>query len=67
MYDAAAKRIGYVNFIGREFQSYSSAIIAAPREEEEARELLRLISEISGGFSGPGNPSRAKVSPPIRA
>lgn len=45
MYDAAAKRIEYVNFIEREFQGYFSAIIAAPREEQEARELLRLISE----------------------
>jgi len=45
MYEAAAKRIEYLNFIEREFQNHFSEIIAAPRSDDEARDLLRLISE----------------------
>ena len=34
MYDAAAKRIEYLNFIEREFQNYFSMIIAEPRGDD---------------------------------
>ncbi len=45
VYDAADKRIDYVNFVKKEYMSYFSRIITAVDEEHQSRELMRIINQ----------------------
>ena len=45
VYDAADKRIEYVNFVKKEYMSYFSRIVTAVDEESQSRELMRIINQ----------------------
>ena len=44
VYEAAEKRIEYVNFLEREYVEYFSKVVSAVNDEKESRNLLRLIT-----------------------
>ncbi len=45
VFDAAAKRIEYVDFLEREYIGYFSKVVATVKDENESRELLKLITQ----------------------
>lgn len=45
VYEAAAKRIEYVNFLEREYVTFFSKVVASVKDEDDSRELLRLIAQ----------------------
>ena len=44
IFDAAGKRIEYVDFVKKEYMAYFSRVVAQIHEESESRELIRLIN-----------------------
>jgi phosphate:Na+ symporter len=45
VFEAAAKRIEYINFLEREYVGYFSKVVATAKDESESRELLKLIMQ----------------------
>jgi phosphate:Na+ symporter len=45
VFEAAAKRIEYVDFLEREYVGYFSKVVATAKDENESRELLKLIMQ----------------------
>ena len=45
VYDAAEKRIEYVNFVKKEYMSYFSKVVATVLDENESKELMRTIRQ----------------------
>lgn len=45
VYDAAEKRIEYVNFVKKEYMSYFSKVVATVFDENESKELMRTIRQ----------------------
>ncbi|MDY6943794.1 MAG: Na/Pi symporter [Pseudomonadota bacterium] len=45
IYDAAEKRIEYVNFLKKEYLNYFSKIVSKITDEQQSRELIRIINQ----------------------
>jgi len=45
VYDAAEKRIEYVNFVKKEYMSYFSKVVATVLDQNESKELMRTIRQ----------------------
>ena len=45
IFDAAEKRIEYVNFVKKEYLGYFSKVVTKVKEEEESKELIRIINQ----------------------
>lgn len=45
VFEAAGKRIEYVNFIEKEYTAYFSRIVASVNKEDESSELIRIIGQ----------------------
>ncbi len=45
IFDAAAKRIEYLYFVKKEYLSYFSKVVTSVKEEDESKELIRIINQ----------------------
>jgi phosphate:Na+ symporter len=45
VYDAAEKRIEYVEFVKKEYMSYFSKVVTTITEESQSKELIKIISQ----------------------
>lgn len=45
IFDAAGKRIEYIEFLKKEYMGYFSRIVSRVHEEEHSRELIRIINQ----------------------
>lgn len=45
VYDAAEKRIAYIDFIKKEYMAYFSKVVTTITEESQSKELIKIISQ----------------------
>lgn len=45
VYDAAEKRIEYINFVKKEYMSYFSKVVTTVTEKSQSRELIKIVNQ----------------------